>query len=92
MPIARRLPSVRLPRFDLRLQVIVALVLSLLAAIAICRAAQAQSPAQPLPPIVVESPKKVAPKAVPKAKAAPKASPAPAAIVDPGRRRRRAAA
>ena len=67
------------PDFDLRLQVIVALVLSLLAAIAICRAAQAQSPAQPLPPIVVETPKKAAPKAAPKA-AAPKASPAPAAI------------
>src|SRR2546430_17641694 len=52
---------------------------------AICRVAHAQSPTQPLPPIVVEGQKKVPPKAVPKAAtAAPKASPLPVqAAVDP---------
>ncbi len=60
----------------------------MLAVAAICQTAQAQSPAQPLPPVTVEAPKQKATpkKAIPKAAAAaPKAAPAPvpAAVVDP---------
>jgi iron complex outermembrane receptor protein len=46
-----------------------AIALSLLALVAICRSAHAQSSNQPLPPIVVQTPP--APKAAPKAAAAP---------------------
>ena len=58
----------------------------MLAVAAICQTAQAQSPAQPLPPVTVEAPKQKATpkKASPKtATAAPKAAPVPAAVVDP---------
>ena len=69
----------RLSAFGLHLQVLVAIVLSLLALAAICQGARAQSSTQPLPPLVVQSPPgKTAPKA-----AAPKASPTPAMKATP---------
>jgi len=87
------MPSVLLPRArpltrGLRLQITAAAVLSMFAVAAICNTALAQSPNQPLPPVIVEAPKqKAAPKkpAAKAATAAPKAAPAPmpAAVVDP---------